>query len=163
MTDEQPTLFVADIEPMNPVLPYGGTSGWAGSETSRERAEAQDTDGTTSRRQTAVLRYLKEAGYLGMTWVEVAGQMDLHHGAASGVLSTLHKAGHISRLSERRGKCQVYVHNDYVADRTTVAYKPNVSARLLEEVLNEVLTDLGQGRVEWAKARIAVTLQHLNG
>ena len=41
-----------------PVLPYGGTSGWSGSETSRLRATEQDSNGVTASRQQEVLNML---------------------------------------------------------------------------------------------------------
>jgi len=159
--ENQLSLFSAGVAIETPVLPYGGTSGWSGSDTSLERASRADKDGTTSARQATTLNALLNAGVSGLTWSELASILNVHHGAASGVLSTLHKAGHICRLTERRNKSQVYVLPAYVAGREKVAYKPNVSARLLEDVLTEVLSDLGRGQVETAKARIAVTLQHL--
>lgn len=138
-----------------PVLPYadattGRSSGWSGSDTSAERAHSQDADGTTGRRQRMVLRALGEAGERGATWTEIAGALHWHHGQASGALSTLHKAGRISRLLlERRGKCAVYVLDEYVGERPTAphgrqappppALSPaeRVSLAWLEDYLND--------------------------
>lgn len=105
-----------------PLLPYAGTSGWSGSETSRERAETQDTDGTTSARQTETLNWLRERGTFGVTWKELANIELWHHGQASGVLSVLHKVGRIARLTERRDRCAVYVLPEYVNGRETAPH-----------------------------------------
>lgn len=110
---------------ITPVLPYAGTSGWSGSDTSEERARRADSDGTTSARQAATLRLLDAAGHRGLTWRELADQLNLHHGSASGVLSVLHKAGRIARLAERRTRCKVYVSIDHVGGRYTEAPSSN--------------------------------------
>lgn len=92
-----------------PALPYAGTSGWSGSNTSKERAISADEDGTTSRRQQYVLDQLNWYEDMGLTWKELSNITGWHHGTASGVLSVLHKVGLISRLKEKRGRCAVYV------------------------------------------------------
>ena len=104
-----------------PETPYAGTSGWSGSQTSRERAEGEDAEGVTSERQQTVLALLRGAGFEGMTWREVVqAEPKWHHGQASGALSTLHKTGHIARLAkERRQRCSVYVLPEFVLDRPT--------------------------------------------
>lgn len=102
------------------VLPYAGTSGYAaGVDTSRERAERNDADGTTARRQGQALRALEGAGPDGLTWRELAAVYTWHHGQASGVLSVLHKGKKVARLTERRDRCFVYVLPRYVGDRDT--------------------------------------------
>ena len=111
--------------PKGGVLPYDGSSGFSGSETSRERAERQDATGVTSERQKAVLRALDNAGERGATWKEIGDAFGWHHGQASGVLSGLHKAGLITRITERRQRCQVYVLPFYLADREQAPYKRN--------------------------------------
>ena len=100
-----------------PITPYAGTSGWSGSETSKERAIREDKDGTTSQRQEDTLCDLFDAGYDGLTWHELAELHGWHHGQASGVLSVLHKADLVVRLKERRGKSAVYVVPAYVKGR----------------------------------------------
>jgi hypothetical protein len=110
---------------MTAVLPYAGTSGHSGSDTSRERAERDDSDGTTSERQNKTMLMLNDAGSFGYTWKELADMLHLHHGQASGVLSTLHKAGRITRLNMRRDKCLVYVLPEYVDGRETSPYRQN--------------------------------------
>jgi hypothetical protein len=99
------------------VLPYAGTSGWSGSNTSKDRAITEDANGTTSHRQNTALNNLFDAGYLGLTWKELAELEGWHHGQASGVLSVLNHAGFIVRLSERRNRCSVYVMPKYINGR----------------------------------------------
>ena len=100
-----------------PELPYKGTSGFSGSETSKERAVSADRNGTTKNRQFQTLRYLQIAGVKGLTWSELAELTDLHHGSASGVLSVLHLTKRIERLSLTRGRSKVYVLPEYVLGR----------------------------------------------
>lgn len=102
-----------------PELPYNGSSGWSGTDTSKERADEADAFGTTAKRQAYVLDLLASRGYEGATWKEVSALSMMHHGQSSSALSTLHKAGRISRLIERRDKCRVYVLNEYVCERET--------------------------------------------
>lgn len=103
-----------------PETPYAGTSGWSGSQTSRERAEDEDRGGVTTERQRVVLVLLNARGSLGATWRELAQVEGWHHGQASGALSTLHKTGHIARLAtERRERCSVYVLPEFVGERET--------------------------------------------
>jgi hypothetical protein len=128
-----PRQHPVHVSPALPDLPYAGTSGWSGSETSRERAETADADGTTTERQQAVLRLLRErnvyadtpgnpvwtGGIGGLTWKELGVLAGMHHGQASGALSVLHKEGRIARLTERRNRCAVYVLPEYVQGRET--------------------------------------------
>lgn len=156
----QITLF--DVaEPLLPVLPYGGTSGWSGSETSRERAARADKTGATGANQKRTLSLLQFSTRGGLTWRELSSITGWHHGTASGALSVLHKAGIIARLSERREKCAVYVALDYVDGRETQPYKPNVSAQLLSLILEELQTDLEQGHISTALARVRATREAL--
>jgi DNA-binding MarR family transcriptional regulator len=109
-------------EPELPLLPYAGTSGWSGSDTSRERAEQADDDGTTTQRQRQALATLRVAGDYGATWKELATVQGWHHGTASGVLSVLHKEGRVVRLKDRRHRCAVYVLAGLEGDRETAAH-----------------------------------------
>lgn len=92
-----------------PELPYNGTSGHSGTDTSRERALNADRSGKTALRQAQALNLLAQRKLLGITWKELSEITGLHHGTASGVLSVLHKAGRIARLKETRKGCKVYV------------------------------------------------------
>ena len=110
-----------------PSLPYDGTEGFSGSDTSAERARSDATDGTAGRRQRAVLDYLTGVSWYGATWSEVATALSLHHGQASASLSALHQADRIARLSQRRGRSQIYVMPEYVGERATAPFRPNSS------------------------------------
>lgn len=100
-----------------PVLPYNGSSGAVvKSDTSRDRAAAEDANGTTTARQRLVLDIL--ANYAdGLTWREAAaavtkftnGEVNLHHGQISGVLSVLHKHGLVYTLRAKRNGSHPYV------------------------------------------------------
>lgn len=100
-----------------PELPYAGTSGHSGTTTSRERAINADKSGQTGRRQKETLMFLWMQHENGATWKEIADELNLHHGSASGVLSVLHLAGRIERLAETRNRCKVYVLPEYVNGR----------------------------------------------
>lgn len=104
-----------------PSLPYAGTSGWSGSETSEARARDADADGTTSKRQEEVVRRVREQREHGMTVKELRLVTGWHHGQASSALTILHKSGALERLSEVRDRCKVYVRPMYVAGRETEA------------------------------------------
>lgn len=92
-----------------PELPYNGTSGHSGTNTSRARALSADRSGKTALRQAQALNLLASRTTVGLTWKELSEYTGLHHGTASGVLSVLHKAGRIARLKESRNGCKVYV------------------------------------------------------
>lgn len=103
---------VADLMLLDDALtPYnaGTSSGWSGSDTSRQRASAADSGGTTKDRQNRTLALVSAKGPFGITWHELAEITGWHHGTASGVLSVLHKEGQICRLKMKRDKCKVYV------------------------------------------------------
>jgi len=100
-----------------PELPYNGTSGHSGSETSRSRAVSADRSGKTALRQAQALNLLSREKMSGLTWKEFSEITGLHHGTASGVLSVLHKVGRIARLKETRNGCKVYVDLSCIAGR----------------------------------------------
>jgi hypothetical protein len=159
MADASPTLF--DLPADIPALPYGGSSGWAGSETSEERARSADADGTTGRRQRRTLSLLASAGLQGMTWKEIAQETGWHHGTASGALSVLHKVGAIARLAETRSRSAVYVLPAHVAGRPVSGRRTTAGSRLLRQVLAEIDADLAEGRSWEARRRIQATLEML--
>lgn len=115
----------AGAQQEGPLTPYAGTSGWSGSETSRERAETEDADGTTSVRQTATMREVSEHGVYGVTVKELREITGWHHGRASAALSVLHKEGRLARLTDRRDRCAIYVTLDDVRGRETAAHRAN--------------------------------------
>ena len=100
-------------------LPYNGSSGWSGTDTSKERADEADEYGRTAQTQAFVFRYLMQRGSTGATWKEIAEASGWHHGTVSGALSVLHKESKIARLLERRSRCRVYVHPYYINGRET--------------------------------------------
>ena len=114
-----------EIEDFIPVLPYAGTSGWSGSDTSRERAVREDEDGTTTSRQKMVLAFAAERGEEGITYPDLCERFEWHHGQASGALSVLHKESHLARLTETRDRCAVYVLPTMIADRPTAPHGRN--------------------------------------
>ena len=97
------------IQQIQPELPYNGSSGHSGTDTSKERALDADRSGKTALRQAQALNLLGQRQVTGITWKEFSEITGLHHGTASGVLSVLHKAGRIARLKETRKGCKVYV------------------------------------------------------
>lgn len=138
-----------------PVLPYAGTSGWAGSTTSKERAVRNDSDGTTGRNQRTTVEHLVNAGTRGLTWKELGDLTGWHHGTASGALSVLHKAGTIARLTERRNRCAVYVLPICVVGRATSEHKATAGTRKANDLLDGIEADLFRGDIASALSRIA--------
>lgn len=155
------TLFDIPDTPL-PVLPYGGTSGWSGSDTSKERAEQMDSTGTTKSNQSTTMQLLDRAKDVGLTWFELSEATGWHHGTASGALSVLHKAGQISRLKVRRKRSSVYVLNHYINDRDTEQHKPNVSARMLIDILTQLQDDLENDRCLLALAKVRATIKEIS-
>ncbi|HVQ18919.1 MAG TPA: hypothetical protein VMT27_07775 [Actinomycetes bacterium] len=137
------TAFVDGL----PELPYAGTSGWSGSDTSRERAESDDSSGVTTARQRETLRRVSAARFFGMTWKDLADSEGWHHGQASGALSVLHKQGRLARLRERRDRCEIYVIPDFVDGRELSPHRPNSH--------KAALTDAEQAVVERARSHSA--------
>ena len=142
-------------------FPYAGTSGYAaGSDTSEDRARADDEDGTTTRRQRAVLALLGTAEDRGLTWAELADLGGWHHGQASGALSALHKSGLVAMLTDRRQRSHVYVLPRYVGDRETRAHGSHRHDGprfvLLERDVTGALADAGLTGREAARARNAL-------
>ena len=121
----------------NAELPYGGdshpNSGYAGSDTSRARAEAADASGLTGKRQQQVLTLLDAHGTEGATWYEVASALSIHHGAASAVLSNLHMRGAIARLAESRQGSKVYVALQHINERAVERHGRTASSTLTAE------------------------------
>ncbi len=113
-----------------PELPYAGTSGYQGGDTSESRARRDDKDGTTGKRQGQTISSLLQAQELGLTWKELAVIHNWHHGQASGVLSVLHKTEKISRLREARNRCKVYVHPSFVGKRDIEAHRGSITGRV---------------------------------
>jgi hypothetical protein len=109
-----------------PELPYSGTSGYQGSDTSESRARTADKNGTTGKRQAEVIQALKHASFRGLTWKELSHVTGWHHGQASGALSVLHKTSHIARLADTRNRCKIYVNLESVGGRKVEAHRGNI-------------------------------------
>jgi len=92
-------------------VPYKGTAGWSGSDTSEARAIDNANSGKEINNQQLALAYLKQHKH-GLTWKEFAELAQVHHGTASGVLSALHLSGAIIRGTTVRDGCKVYYHLD---------------------------------------------------
>ena len=104
-----------------PALPYAGTAGYSGSDTSEESARREALDGTVEDRQRVAVRMLTRALTTGLTVAEFREATGLHHGKASSTFTTLHKEAHVARLLERRGNYAVYVLPEFVNGRETAA------------------------------------------
>jgi len=109
-----------------PVLPYAGTSGHSGTDTSKERAINQDIKGMTAALERKVITWLELQKGRGVIWRELSDMLELHHGTVSGVLSILHKTGYISRLKDKRNGCKIYVLPNYVNGRAVEYQKPKI-------------------------------------
>lgn len=158
MSDElQPNLFDDNLQP---VTPYAGTSGWSGSTSSRDRAVQDDTSGVTSERQLKVLELLEEAGPDGLTWNEISEQTGEHHGKVSGPLSVLHKERYISRLTERRGRSEIYVRHHYVNGRETAPHKQHTKQETENEWLTELLNHIDNNRMLSAGVMVREAIKH---
>jgi hypothetical protein len=115
-------------EPVNapvletPVLPYAGTSGWSGSNTSYERAQDNDKSGLTSKNQALFLKDLAVSGATGLTSREWGSLHNFEHQTYSSIPSVLHLGGAVVRLAQRRGRHQIYVLPQHVAGRETAPH-----------------------------------------
>lgn len=106
-------------EMLLPLTPYAGTSGWQGSEASRDRVQADDSNGLTALRQRISLHRVQTQAERGLTWKELGEIENWHAGQSSAALSVLHKEGYIYRLKEKRNRCSVYVTEEFINSRET--------------------------------------------
>jgi hypothetical protein len=104
-------------------VPYNGTAGWSGTDTSKQRAVDNIHSGREENNQQKALRLLKLRSTVGLTWKELSTETGWHHGTASGILSVLHQSGAIVRLYSARNRCKIYVHQDFKDDVKYVKYK----------------------------------------
>lgn len=125
------------------MLPFGGHSGYMGSDASRERAECEDEMGVTEWRQRQVLELLAQAGPLGMTYREIGERLNWHHGQSTGTLSPMHGAGLIVALADTRDNCTVYVLPGHVGERAVREYgggKAEVQRLAIENLKTQLAT-----------------------
>jgi hypothetical protein len=104
-------------------VPYNGTAGWSGTDTSQQRALDNIHSGKELNNQELALRLLKHVGIKGYTWKELAIATGWHHGTASGVLSVLHMSSAIVRTYTTRNRCKVYVHQNFKDEVKVEPYK----------------------------------------
>jgi hypothetical protein len=115
-------------------LPYAGSSGYSGTDTSEQRAREADTSGVTNERQRWVLNRIGMTVHrnVGITVKELRIATNWHHGIASSVLTCLHKDGRIARLVEKRDRCHVYVLPEHVNGRETQQVGSNKRSSTVE-------------------------------
>jgi hypothetical protein len=104
-------------------VPYNGTAGWSGTDTSQQRALDNIHSGREENNQQKALRLLKHKGIAGLTWKELSTETGWHHGTTSGILSVLHMSGAIVRTYTVRNRCKVYVHQNFKDDVKVEQYK----------------------------------------
>lgn len=104
-------------------VPYNGTAGWSGTDTSEQRTDNNVNSGRELNNQQLALLLLKRADTNGLTWKELAIATGWHHGTASGVLSVLHLSGAIVRTYIVRNRCKVYAHQNFKDDIKVEPYK----------------------------------------
>lgn len=110
--------------PNNPILPYQddsgeATGGWAGSESSRDRAVRQRDSGVLGLNQQLAVEFVREREYMGATYGDLCEEFGWGHGTASGVLSNLHRDGKLHRLALNREGQRIYVTIGYIGGRKT--------------------------------------------
>jgi hypothetical protein len=104
-------------------VPYNGTAGWSGTDTSEQRALNNIHSGRELNNQESALFILKNKKTYGATWKELASYTGWHHGTTSGVLSVLHMSGAIVRTYTTRNRCKVYVHQNFKDEVKVEPYK----------------------------------------
>ena len=135
----------------NAYVPYNGTAGWSGTETSKDRALYNLRTGKEYNNQQKALALLKEARANGLTWKELSEHTGMHHGTASGVLSVLHKSYAIIRSHRVRNGCKIYYSIEYSDAVTHEVYKkkqklcPNCGHDINAQSVNYAM----MGTLEW--------------
>lgn len=117
-------------------LPYAGTSGHTGSDTSRARARTMDASGATRTLQHTAIKMLRRFKGKGLTSGEFGEHMAVHHGTASGTMTALHMAGKVARLTEKRDGRKVYVLPEWVRDRETEEVGRTAKTILMEDMVD---------------------------
>lgn len=156
--------------------PYDGTTGFSGSEASRDAAREDVESGKAADRQRRVLEQLRLAGRVGVTIGEFRENHALsgeHHGKVSSTFSSLHKAGEVNRLREKRNGSSVYVLPEFVGNRDTAqqgrqsgrVHGGGDNRKVVEvEVVREVPREIGQEDAEFVRVvRSAVAPQPVDG
>jgi hypothetical protein len=114
-----PPAYIATEAPTNPTP---GTV-WQDQTPADPRRPWRYFDGAswvpTTKRELETLAVAAQAAAYGVTWSELARDYGWHHGQASAALSTLHRAGRLAALTDKRGRQTVYVLPEHVAGRPT--------------------------------------------
>lgn len=116
------------------LLPFAGSDGWSGTETSQKAAESHLV--TAADKQIATLNLLREKKARGVTVVDLRNTIIPHHGTASRVLSVLHVSGKILRLKESRDGAKVYVLPEYQMTRVVEPRLSNAAKHKRESLIN---------------------------
>ena len=108
-----------------PSLTYDGTSGAMHTDTSKARAEKNDIEGVTGKRQAFTLKYAQQRGTSGITVIDLREHPSFigHHGEASSSLTNLHKDNRLVRLGECRNHSHVYVLPEFVNGREVLPFR----------------------------------------
>jgi hypothetical protein len=113
----------------------------ADSDTSRSRAQHEDSTGITTARQRSILAHLLD-NPAGLNWRELGTLLNLHHGQISGALSVMHRDGRVYQLTTKRHNCHVYIHPDYEGMHTgKVVYEPVQTFATKERLAMEAVVD----------------------
>lgn len=103
---------------------YPNGIGHSGSETS-EAAQSK-VKGKRAEQVYAAVAYRQHFGF---TCKELEKALNIGHGAASGALTRLHRAGHLVRLKQTRDGQELYVVEAFSGGREKSPYMPNVAYR----------------------------------
>lgn len=127
--------------------PYDSTEGFSGTDTSRERAERRQRDGSASATVRLIRDHLHRFGPHGATSWEIEDAYSKGHGEISGALTNMHKRGEVARTKRRRGPKgrrtqKVYVLPESILpDDILEPYVPSVSkAQMQVDVLEDRIT-----------------------
>jgi hypothetical protein len=122
---------------------YAGTLGFVPVDTSRDRAEREQDNGTADDRLRAVERELQRLGMVGATWQRLAKLLNLHHGQVSSALTVLHRQGRIAMTSAKQNRCHYYIHADYIPmyDPSEVYLRPSKTLATRKAEAGEALAD----------------------
>jgi hypothetical protein len=106
----------------NATLPYLGTEGFSGTDTSEEGARTRAETAAERQDRTVALADTPD----GITVKELRDLPWIpHHGVASSTLTVLHKAGRLARLVDKRDKCKIYITPERVEGRLTEPFTGN--------------------------------------
>src|SRR5690625_4978256 len=115
-------------------------------------------------RRRRILRHLARVGPRGATSREVAADLNLSQGATSGALTALHRDGHITSLTQRRGTFHVYAHPDHADNEAPYRPRANPTITRVEEAVRTLranatrATNLAEAAALPAAAEVVVAM-----